>query len=1586
MNYMTDVFERLPARLLQGVAMLLALLVVALLCGLGIASVQLARVRQSLRPLLAQEMKKALGRDVRVGAVSVQGFNRVIIRDTEIARTASFSDGTALTVPRTEARINLIAYLLHREDGPLAAIRRITLQRPALTVNRNAAGEWDFQDILDRLAAQRTTQQAWKGQLLIAGGDLSYRDAHTFGTAHPFRQRLVDVRARVQPARGGSYGFVLAAHGAQRNIGRIEVAGQYSGTGDTRVDLTANRVAMKEIARYLPAKLPITFEDGTAAFRLSALFTALPAPHTARRLSPAQLTAEVDLSGVGLRLDELKAPIVATSGRLRLVHNRAQYPRGSRLELVNVRARAAKLPIRLSGSIADLNLFDLQRLNPRFDLRLSVDGRDGSEITGLFLPGELPRKLSLNGPISADARVTGRPGALQIAGTLHSARVRLYDFAGNDAHIKFHARPSARAGQPTIEASAKLHDARVGNSTLDGLALTLRSTTPWRQLERDPHFTGDAEIAHLRFPGGETERVSGTLQANKRGVRATELTARMLGGTVQGTADFPFHSDDQASRHFLQADLRYRQVELAQLARLLRLDGLTGRGSGTVQATIDADRTLRLRTELAATAVQYRNYQASALRTTLTSTAQRGTLTLDIAQAQAETEQGQFTITDGRYTRTGTTGTLHLPLRGERVRLDRFGYDDLRGLATLQGTVTGRLDAPELTGTVQAGAGALQGHAFAKADAEITIRPGAVLLRNLTLARAGMTLEVPGGDAGFNPSQDMAGLQATLRLHGAPVQEVLNVFELASPWKIEGGTQGTVAIVVTSGGVTLDGGIVVPQAVVHVPTDDDDYPLRLDRLAADFTYADRVAEMRSLRFTRGSTTTTATGRILAPDGEPLSAEMTFASEAAQLQELPLDLFGLRLPLTGNGEFSGTLRGVLDGTGKEPLRVTMRGSAPQLRVAGVPVGKASTELTYAFRPDDRQLSLQRLTLEGAPFQAEMGGEFLLSKEQMRNVYARVDRFDLAALRAVMADTPEDELPFQAAMILGALPQELAGTGQLRLDAQGSTRKPQLGLAFTLQGMRFGAVPLPDVQARLSASNANGRYRLQINEAVARGGAGEGEARVAGSIAPDGNLDLRFSAKDITSKLLTTWAPHLPAFGGSIAAQGTARGSWQRPALAADVSVQQPEMLGHTLHALRGHISTADGRLELSNGEIVLSDAMPPLRVDGHLPLRWDAPLRPAFPTDGPIALQITVPQQSLTPLSTVVPELSAASGTIAGALHIAGTLAEPYLASGELAVAGSATLPTWDRAYPNRLDNLDLRLAISGNRQRSTVKVERFMATLDRWQGGARDKEFTPGWLAAEGAVTIPSDGLLTPDAWQWDVYSKLVRLPLSPALFMVPHVSGFAHLVTENGQPTLQGVLLVEDAKIREPKMTNTDTVSWGPFTFNPRLSLVLQVGERVKMAKSIFRIPLRSTPLPRPGVPSVLPGVNPNLQIAREAREYAYNASMLNPGTAAELPGTWGVVTGSLQDPRLYVRFEVDKKKLSFPLNLIGSVRRARGHVTFNLADGPQIVMGIPDFPAQPPSPTPAQARAPQPAPTTTPVATPETAEPATTTEIAEE
>ncbi|HEY3416982.1 MAG TPA: hypothetical protein VGM23_08880, partial [Armatimonadota bacterium] len=786
---------------------------------------------------------------------------------------------------------------------------------------------------------------------------------------------------------------------------------------------------------------------------------------------------------------------------------------------------------------------------------------------------------------------------------------------------------------------------------------------------------------------------------------------------------------------------------------------------------------------------------------------------------------------------------------------------------------------------------------------------------------------------------EVTGLAATAHLHGAPVEDVLSLIELKNPWPITGAAEGDIHLTLATGDTTASGTVSIPDAVVYITTSNGVYPLALDRISGTFDYAQGMVRIHQAQIDRQGTQVLVDGSVgHNASGDPVRADLNFRSgQQAFLQDLPLDLFGVPVDLHGPVTLQGALTGVLAGDGPEPPAVSVRAASPQLAVEGLPAGTSNIALTYQFGQDQRELTIASGQVENAAFRATSHGVYHLSQGTTDNVAFDVEHIDLTALHNLAISAPTDGRFSPIVGAIAALP-ELAGSGEVHIAGTQHDTVLEATLAFAKLALH--GTPLPDIHGKLSLPTSGNNRGIRIDELVASGGDGQGTARLSGSVGRASGLDLALSMQGITAKVLSPWIGHLP-FDGNTSLAATVRGPWDAPVLDADLSVAQPTLYAHTLDKLAGHLHLGRDGLQFTDGRLWLTPGSDPATVAGQMPITWTDGF-PQLQDNGALSLAVHLPQQSLDAVRSLLPDGSALQGTVEAGLQVGGTLAHPYLSHGNIALAGSAALPFTDGKLPNQVHDLNLRATLTGNGKQSQLTIAQGTATLDRLVDGKRPKAFQPGWVSTSGSVTIPAADLRDPNRWQWDVYAQITRLPLAPPLSLVPQVSGYLHLGEDSGQPLLTGVMLVDHTKVYIPTLLGSTKMSWGPFAFNPHFSIVLQVGEQVKLAKSIIRLPLRPTPLP---VPPVSTATQPGA-IQQNLPAFNDSAAMLSPDTSGEASGTWGVLTGSLNDPRLYMRFEVAKEKLTFPLSLIGSVRHARGHVTFSFTDGVHLAMGIPDFP----------------------------------------
>jgi len=1523
------------------------LICVVLVIAVGLASFQLSRMQKQLAPMIQRELSTMLGRDVRVGSVHVRGLNQVVIADAAVAKGKTFADGTALTAPETVAHVNLVNLALHRMAHPIDYVSEVDINHPRAAVNRSQQGRWDFQDVIDHIKAAAPSSAGWHTRLVVNNGDISYDDAHGFGgQTVPIHQEIVEVQGNVTPQPDANYAFEVSATDAARHMGQVRLKGNYAAKkGDTQIDVDANRVAVNALTRYLPKNLPITFTDGTAAFRLSALFRALPHADARHPLPATEVTAEVDMTGVGLRLQEMSTPIVATSGRLRLVNDRTHYPNGSRVDLINVQARAASVPVSVNGSISEINLLDLAHTHPRFDLALHTSVPDGAMLTSLFPQTHWLQKVKIGGTVGIDATVQGhRGGDLQIEGTAKSDSVAFEDFhATGGVHATYHLLPNADGKQsvPTIQASVKAHQAQIGTTTIADLALNTVSSGAWKQLATDPHFSGVATASAVHATWGNSAQVRGEYTADRYSVNFQSINGQIFGGQVSATAYVPFQLPG-APAYTLSADGKYTGVDLAQVARQFHYDQLSGSGQGTIALHIYPDGKIALDTDLNGTGVQYQKYLASTLNATLNMVDTNGTVHVDIPHAVAQTEYGILTTEKGTYdyVADAAQGTFKLPLRGEAMPLQRFGYEPLIGQATATGTLEGSTTAPVLHAAVSAKDGSILGRTFTEAHSDVSYQAGKLLLKNVELVRPNMTLLIPGGD-GFDPRQGLDGVNANLQLHGAALDDVLALLQKTNPYKIDGGIEGSMDIHKEKDTLVVAGLASIDKPLVHIPRGNvGDYRLPLDRLKLAFNITGHQMQVQDLQIDRHGTTVHVQGTAESNDGSAALANLNFHSTGASLADLPQDLFGIPVRLTGPGEVSGTLNGVLDGSGPTPLTLNLTASSPQLQVEGVPVGTGEVELAYKYRPQQRDLTILHGTVNNAAFHATSTGHYQLDNGTMDGVQFALDHIDLSALHGLVAQVPAG--PYQTAIskLAARVPAQLAGTGQAQLTASGPMGQPDMQLGFNMAQLAAGATPLPNMHGTLSAKAQGGHYGLHIDEMVAEGNVPGEHAQVSGDVSATGDLQLQFAGQGISAKTLAPWVKQLP-IDGNAQINGTVVGPWKAPVLEADLALDNPVIGGHTLQQLRGHLREDAQQLTLSEGTLSATSGAQPISLHGTFPLGWSRLSQPMAQNGDPLSLVVQLPPQDIAPLRAFLPDLPNINGTVEGNLQVAGTLAQPKVVDGHMAVAGNADLGANIKGVPSQLRNIDLFATLSDNGNgQSTVTLNRFNAQIAGRQSA--------GSFTSAGTIAIPNGALASPMQWHWDVYGRLMHLPLAPEVFMVSQASGLFHLNSDQAGPVITGVVYVDNAKIKEPDGPMNTPAGWGALAFNPRLSMVLQVGSGLKVSKGMFSVPLQSTPLP-PVVLSDMtaPDTTPRLDTRQQAAGYDWNADMLNPGTSAEAPGTWGAVTGTLSDPHLYARFEVNKGKLSFPLNLFGSVRNARGHITYTLGEGAQVTMGTDNMPA---------------------------------------
>ena len=569
--------------------------------------------------------------------------------------------------------------------------------------------------------------------------------------------------------------------------------------------------------------------------------------------------------------------------------------------------------------------------------------------------------------------------------------------------------------------------------------------------------------------------------------------------------------------------------------------------------------------------------------------------------------------------------------------------------------------------------------------------------------------------------------------------------------------------------------------------------------------------------------------------------------------------------------------MLDGDGPTPLTVQCSTQSAELYAAGLPLGAGAIDLTYRYRPDDAELNIDHAMLANAAFHAGSTGLYQLDRGQMHGVQLTLDHVRFAALQRLLSQGTG--FPSVTSW-LARFSHALSGHGQAWFSADGSFAHPAVHMGFTLAQLALDARPLPDIRGTLSSQYTANRYRLRVDQLIAQ--QGDGQVQFTGNVARDG-MQLRVNAHHLTLAALSPWMKQFPV-SGSVDMQGTLSGPCAAPVFDADVQLAQPTIEGHSLDKLRVHLHEDAGHLQLAQGAVWLADDTPPINVQGTLPLGWDSLLQPATANARPLALFVCFPAQDISLLNTWLPALPGATGTVAGDLQFGGTLAQPQLHAGHLILLGSAAIPLSGGVLPGRLQNIELRATLSHDGQQSRVTITRVWPCW--WRRMGRRK--AAGRVGSSPTAPLPSRTTHSPPRcagigmcmrnWcicRWRRKRFKCRKPRGS--------STSPSRMVRRCSPAWP---CSNHAKIKQPNLPAVClTPGCRPPAFNPRVSLVLQVGDGVKLSKGFFAIPLQKTPLPPAAVAATPPGALPAGTLPHNANGYQWDAALLHPTAVPNCP-----------------------------------------------------------------------------------------------------
>lgn len=453
--------------------------------------------------ILQTEVTRALGREVKVGSVTIAG-RYVYLDDVQIAEKGVPVAGGRLAGARRVVMDFDLRKILLEKDLTVPRFADVWLQNPVVHISRDREGRWNFEDLI-KPPPERPTRPI-VGRVHVVNGTLLYDDEafprNPKRPATPFQARLADISGLLTMEPNNDYTWSAATRDADGRVRRAEVIGSYEADkGRLFLKVVADRIDIPRlVGRFLPPDTQVT---GFASGQLTLVWTP-----DMRGDVPADLQADLQVEGGTLASSRLGEPVSNIRGTASLTSVGAE---------VDLEAEFAGSKVRATGTIAGLK-------NPL--LRASVKAAN-LRLQRLLAAAKLQRRFPELRRVQASADID-----LQASGPMDDPA-----FSATGPITVWGSLPDG----PSLPQPAQLQ------FTLNGSAKApyLRITGTLPQVRYDRYA-----VRNLWLAGVYTERRT-----------AADFRAQIAGGDVAGRVELT--PQGKRTRYALLA--RARRVNLAQL-------------------------------------------------------------------------------------------------------------------------------------------------------------------------------------------------------------------------------------------------------------------------------------------------------------------------------------------------------------------------------------------------------------------------------------------------------------------------------------------------------------------------------------------------------------------------------------------------------------------------------------------------------------------------------------------------------------------------------------------------------------------------------------------------------------------------------------------------------------------------------------------------------------------------------------------------------------------------------------------------------------------------------------------------------------
>lgn len=532
-----------------------------------------------------------------------------------------------------------------------------------------------------------------------------------------------------------------------------------------------------------------------------------------------------------------------------------------------------------------------------------------------------------------------------------------------------------------------------------------------------------------------------------------------------------------------------------------------------------------------------------------------------------------------------------------------------RGPADFSGRLAGRLDAPEVTGTVQAGPGALGALAYDALSGSITVRPGGLEMAEVR-ARSGRARYRASGRAGWGDAASLALLLEADDAPAAALEEALGLRPAAT---------GTV-----SGRVSIEGSLRSPRAAGEVALRHGEIlGYGIEEASAGFRWDGTRLVLQAASVRRGQSTLHLAGAYDRRTGLAID----LSAQGVDARDVPLPL-AVGVPLRGTLDLSGRMTG----SPSQPV-LALAVASSDLVVNGVRFDRASG----AIRWESNTLRFDHLALGRGDERYEFAGALVVSGSPHVSLAATVSDGRLSTLLGLAGLRP-------------GLPLDGTVSGTAGMD--GLLARPSARLDLRLTSGRFGTHTLTG--GRLDLSLSDGSLTIRDFDLRPR----QGRVAAAGRFDPRGDRQIEVSGADLDLDLVRPLLRSRGPLAGRLNFTAQIGGTHAAPELGTDLEITGGSIAGATFDQLVASAFYRDGVLNILQAS--LSQGPNRLRASGSIPVNA-ALLR--IDDRAPLDLRLRLSDASLGLLRLATDSVEEARGSVAGEVRINGTLASPRLGGG-----------------------------------------------------------------------------------------------------------------------------------------------------------------------------------------------------------------------------------------------------------------------------------------------------------------------------------